>query len=136
MKRLILTLMTLAACTPAPAPDTPVITVASGNFTGFTSTQIYADGTLIAGSGTSFKPVYTTSHTTPEVFASAAKVIEAEGAKTRARLKPQKYPCMDYGSDSVQVTPPIAGFDGVSAQCPDPAMADLMTHILHALVRP
>ena len=57
----------------------------------------------------------------------------AEGRATQAALKPQTAPCLDYGTDQVSAAPPLAGFDHVSAACPDPAITALMGHVLASL---
>ena len=127
----------LAACVVQDRPSgIPRITVSSGNFTGFTSTVIFVDGTVETGSGTPQAPVYKIRHTNSDAFIAAAKVIAADGPKTRAALKPAAAPCLDYGTDVVRADPPIAGFDQVAVQCPDPAVAALMSHVLSAIALP
>lgn len=127
-------ILVLFACTPLPAPGTPQITVASASFHGSTSTRIFADGTLIAITANPGKPpVQTVQTSTPDAYARAAAVIAAEGAATKLALKRQTDQCLDYGTDQVTASRPIAGFDQVSTACPDPAMTALMDHVLAAL---
>ena len=111
-----------------------MITVASGSFFGSTSTQIYADGTVVLETVRPDKPgLHRVQKATPQAFVAAAAVIAAEGAKTKAAVKPEAAQCLDYGTDLVTASPAIAGFDGVSANCPDAAVTALMDHVLAAL---
>ncbi len=63
-------------------------------------------------------------------------VLAAKGPAAKAAIKPQAEQCMDYGTDMVRATPPIAGIDYISAACPDAAMAGLMSDLLAAIAAP
>lgn len=128
-------LLLLAACaTSGPAPGTAMITVASGGFFGSSSTQIFADGTLVGRQATPGKaPITRVQHGSPAAYAKAATVLAAEGAETRRRMKDQTVQCLDYGTDQITATPPVAGFDHLAAGCPDQALSDLMSHVLATL---
>jgi len=135
----LLPLLALAACTPPPpASSMPMIEVATASFHGSTSTQIFADGTRIdnvgrAGGG---PPSQNVTQGSPSAYTRAAAVLAREGAKTKAALKPQASPCMDYGMDLVRADPAVAGFDQVSTNCPDEAVSALMADVLSALTPP
>ena len=133
-------MLLLAACALAQVPPagtpviTPVITVASASFHGSTSTQIFADGTLTSINATPGNPpVKTTNTASPDAYTRAAAVIAAEAAVTKLALKPHPDQCLDYGTDQVTATPPIAGFAQIFTACPDKAMTALMDHFLDAI---
>ena len=120
-----------------PPTDTAVITVASGSFFGSSSTQIFADGTLIGTTASDGKPpVRVVQQGGPGAYAKAAAVLAAEGAATKRAIKPHAQQCLDYGMDQVSATPPVAGFDQASSACPDAAMSALMSHVLATLSQP
>lgn len=130
--------LAVASCgAPKPFPAVGEIVVASGGFSGSSSTQIFSDGTVIQSTAVpGGVPIRTVQHAMPDVYRKAASVLAAEGLATRRALKPQAEPCLDYGTDQVSATPPVAGFDRVSAACPDPALSTLMAHVLATLARP
>ena len=136
MKSKVLLLVVLAGCTPAPdAPPeaTAMIAVSSGGMLGQSGMQIFGDDRVITTSfdyGRAGKPV---EQVMPGAYARAAAVIRAEGRTAKAQYKPQLQLCMDYGTDVVQATPPIAGFDQISAACPDDAVMALLTHVQAAI---
>ena len=129
-------LLLLVACSPAPdAPptSTAMIAVSSGGMLGQSGTQIFGDDRVVVTGfdyGRATKP---TEHVIPGAYARAAAVIRAEGPGTKAQYKSPPQICMDYGTDVVQATPPIAGFDQVSAGCPDDAVLALLAHVQGAI---
>ncbi len=137
---LLVVALLLSACdavTPEPSAETAVITVSTGSFFGSSSTQIYADGTLISTNASAGKPpVRVVQHAAPGTYAKAAAVLAAKGAATRRAIKPHAQQCLDYGLDQVTASPPVAGFDLASSACPDEAMAALMSHVLATLSQP
>ena len=132
-------ILLLSACdAPHPIkPGTPVIVVASASFSGSSSTQIFADGAVISDRTTPGRPPrHSVQHGPPEAYMRAAAVLRAEGKATLRALKPAPDQCLDYGTDQVTATPPVAGFDQASAACPDAGLIALMDHVLAALAPP
>ncbi len=136
MKSKVLLFLLLAACTPAtdaPPLATMMIAISSGGMLGQSGTQVFGDDRVITTSfnyGRAAKPV---EQVIPGAYARAAAVIRAEGRSTKTAAKPQAQLCMDYGTAVVQAIPPIAGFDQISAGCPDDAVMALLTHVQTAI---
>lgn len=136
MRLALLAAMLLPSCAAqTPAEGTAMIEVSSGNYISTTRTRIYADGTVMTETSGSGKT--RTGHLiAPDAFAAAAAVIATEGVATRAAHVAGEEVCMDYGTDLVRAVPPIAGFDLVATQCPDPAINALMSHVLASIAQP
>ncbi len=130
--------LVLSSCAaPAPLPVAGEIVVASGGFFGSSSTQIFSDGTVIVTNATPGQaPIRSITHGLPEAYVKAAAVLAAEGPATQRAIKPHAQLCMDYGTDQVTASPPVAGFDTATAACPDAALSDLMDHVLATLAQP
>jgi hypothetical protein len=122
----------LSACAVAPDPKAPMIEVATTSFHGSTRLQIFADGTRIESSGGA--PVTTQMY--PEAYERAAAILTRQGLAAKAALVPPAAPCLDYGTDLVRAVPPVAGFDAVSTDCPDPGMTALMAALTDTLRLP
>lgn len=130
--------LALASCTaPAPVPQTGEIVVASSGFAGSSGTQIFSDGTVIRTTATpGLAPIRAITHGLPDTYRKAAAILAAEGIAARRAIKPQAQPCLDYGTDEVAASPPVAGFDKATATCPDAALQALMSHVLATLAQP
>ena len=133
-------LILLAACQAAPMRDTTppamamIEVAAGGGFSGMTTTRIYADGTLTSDvSGGEMPARHSVRHADPRTFTAAAAVLADHGRRSKAAMASHPHPCLDYGSDSVRATPPIAGFDQITTECPDAAVTALMDQVLAAL---
>ncbi|MBC7479436.1 MAG: hypothetical protein H7317_15310 [Pseudorhodobacter sp.] len=136
MKLPAIACLLLIACSPqpeAPPKATAMIAVSTGGMLGQSGTQIYGDDRVVTTSFDYGRPAKPSEQGIPGAFARAAAVIRAEGPATKAQYQPPPQICMDYGNDIVQATPPIAGFDQVSASCPDDAVLALLAHVQAAI---
>ena len=109
------------------------IQVSSGGILGQSSTTIFGDDRVVVQNFDYGKSAPPRETYVPGAFERASAVIRAEGARTTAKVTPDALICMDYGTDLVQATPPIAGFDSVSAGCPNDAVNALLSHVLAAI---
>jgi hypothetical protein len=117
----------VAACVPVGPPGAALafIEVSSGGaFSGSDLIRVYADDRIeVQVSGPFGKDAGTrTSQGRPGVFDAVRAAFLAEGPGVVGRQQPSDGACPDYGSDAVRAEPPIDGFAGVLAQCPDPAV--------------
>ncbi len=123
--RIMAALALLAACVPVGPPGAALsfIEVSSGGaFSGSDLIRVYPDDRIEVQRSGPFGKESTdrTSQGRPGVFDAVRAVFLAEGPGVAGRQQPSDGACPDYGSDAVRAEPPIGGFAGVSAQCPDP----------------
>lgn len=140
MRRLAI-LMLLTGCAsevPLPPPGTARIEMSTGGaFFGQTQTIIYADGTTVAAYDFPGEaPERHVRKASPDAYRAAAAVLAEQGLRAKAAQVPG-LACVDFGADMILADPPIAGFDMISAGCPDdPVVTALKAAVLAALVPP
>ncbi len=137
--RFALTLvLSLGACVAGetvvlPPEGTPFVAVSGGGgFSGWVTTTYFA-GDLAKVS--SYQPGDKTPKETigrlPEGTYLRVRAV-AEAGVAKAGRQATKEVCMDYGSDSVQISPPLGDLALVSAACPDDGILGLQTAIYDA----
>lgn len=142
-KARLLAVLCLAGCAiqDNPPPDlvpaaTASITLSTGGMLGQTSTTIFGNDWVVVQDFNYGKLSPSEGRTVSGAFARAALLIRSEGKRVKAGVVPDAQICMDYGTDMVRASPPISGFDAVSATCPNKAVTALIANLLTAVAVP
>jgi hypothetical protein len=123
----------LCACVPAAeegaAPSDYIEVSQGGAFGGGYGYTVYADDTIVAESWEPFSDSTLTPRTPIEAGAYARLRAAAEANWQAAAEGLSGEACPDYGTDLVEVSPPIRGQSVLLAGCPDDDLSTLITAI-------
>lgn len=131
----------LVGCAPAvptPPEGTDYIKLFSGGaFAGLSGATIYATDVMVFEAVGPFdeNPRSTTKTLKPGSYVAARTLVE-QGLPKIDRDPPENSICLDYGADSIEVSPPVRGLSGVMATCPQSDLLALYDAILKAVEDP